>query len=75
MQQWLVPHSFTKLRGFLGLASYYRKFVRNYGILVKPLTQILQHKQFSWSAEAQQAFEGLKTVMTSTPVLALPNST
>jgi hypothetical protein len=75
MQQWPVPHSFTELTGFLGLTGSYQKIVRNYEILAKPLTQILQHKQFSWSAETQQAFEGLKAAMISTPVLELPDFT
>jgi hypothetical protein len=56
----------------LGLTGYYRKFVRNYGMLAKPLTQILQHKQFHWIEDAQLAFEDLKKAMSSTPMLALP---
>lgn len=44
--QWLVPITFTELKAFLGLAGYYRKFVRNYGILAKPLTFLLRNKQF-----------------------------
>jgi hypothetical protein len=73
MLQWPVPSNFTNLRSFLGLTGYYRKFVRRYGILAKPLTTLLQHKQFTWSPEAQQAFYKLKTTMSSTLDLALPN--
>jgi hypothetical protein len=47
--------------------------VRNYGILAKPLTSLLQHKQFVWTEEAHVAFDSLKKAMSSTLVLSLPN--
>jgi hypothetical protein len=72
--QWLTPANVHELRGFLGLASFYRRFVRHFAILAKPLTQLLKkHKLFVWTDEHQKAFEALQQALCSALVLGIPN--
>ncbi|OIT27354.1 putative mitochondrial protein, partial [Nicotiana attenuata] len=73
MLDWTQLKSVKELRGFLGLTGYYRRFIRNFATISKPLTSQLKKENFNWSMEATQAFEELKQAMVQAPVLALPN--
>jgi hypothetical protein len=72
MQDWPHPKTLKRLRGFLGLTGYYRKFVKNYGMIASPLTTLLK-RTFSLGLQPlAQSFQTLNMAMCTTPVLALP---
>lgn len=69
-----VPRSVKQIRRFLGMSGWYRKFIRNYASVTAPLTDLLKsNRKFSWNEEAQKAFEELKTILTTAPVLHSPD--
>ncbi|XP_017425527.2 transposon Ty3-G Gag-Pol polyprotein [Vigna angularis] len=70
---WERPKSVKSVRGFLGLSGYYRRFIRDYGKIARPLTDLLKKGGFTWNEKAEEAWQTLKTVVTTAPVLSLPN--
>ena len=59
---------------FLGMAGYYRKFCRNFSTIAEPLTRLLSKRvKFIWLPECEIAFQKLKAILESSPVLAAPN--
>ena len=55
------------------MTGYYRKFIKDYGKIAKPLTDLLKKGGFGWNEEPQKAFEQLRKLITQAPILALPS--
>jgi len=72
---WPKPTTVKGMRGFLRLARYYHKFIRHFGGISAPLTQLLHKDGFHWTTVAEQAFKQLKEALTTTPILRLPDFT
>jgi hypothetical protein len=74
IQSWPSPVNVKELRSFLGLAGYYRKFVRHFAVITQPLTALLKKGSlFVWSLEQESSFLAVKAALCAAPVLALPN--
>ena len=65
VQSWPRLCSARGLRGFLGLAGYYRRFIKEYGTIAAPLTQLLRKDGFRWTEAATAAFDGLKKALST----------
>ena len=74
IRTWPQPMNKTQVRSFLGLCSYYRKFIRNFADIARPLHKITEHtKVFDWTDECEDSFKTLKTKLTETPILTHPD--
>ncbi|KAA0033031.1 putative mitochondrial protein [Cucumis melo var. makuwa] len=72
---WPTPTSIKEIQAFLGLASCYRKFIRNFCSLAAPLTNCLRRGNFKWTLIQQESFDDIKRELTSSPILQLPDFT
>ena len=81
IKNWQVPRNSEQLRSFLGLASYYRRYVKGFSRVAAPLHELTAKTlpkagkctgTFVWSAEANEAFMFLKAALCEAPVLAFP---
>jgi hypothetical protein len=72
--EWKSPTIVHQVRSLLGLASYYRRFILDFSKIVKPITGLLKNDtKFDWSSKCNDAFEQLKVLLTTAPVLAQPD--
>lgn len=73
VKDWQKPPDVKKLRGFLGLTNYFRRFIQGYSKLVAPLTDLTGKKEFDWTLACEEAFQGVKLALTNAPTLRLPD--
>jgi hypothetical protein len=73
---WMPPMNALEIQSFLGLAGYYRRFIKDFSKIAKPMTRLLEkNKDLDWTEECQASFEELKRRLTSAPLLILSDIT
>ncbi|KAG8483060.1 hypothetical protein CXB51_021951 [Gossypium anomalum] len=73
IMEWKPPRSVSEIKSFLGLAGYYRRFVKGFSVMAAPLTKLIRKGvPFVWTEKQQEAFEKLKKVLTEAPILIQP---
>ena len=70
IKKWPTPTNVTKLRSFLGLANYYRRFIKDFSKIAAPMTELLKKDiKFEWRKAQEEAFETLKARLSSAPLI------
>ena len=72
IQKWPVPNNKKELQQFLGFCNFYRRFVKDYSKIAKPMTQLTGNDTWKWGTEQQTAFDTLKETIMTAPCLCIP---
>jgi hypothetical protein len=76
IEDWPAPTTLKQLRSFLGFGNYYRRFIRRYSNITKPLNDLLRKDTpFEWTTERDTVFNDLKRRFTTKPILTIPDQT
>jgi hypothetical protein len=72
IREWSMPKNVTKFRSFMGLASYYRRFITGFSRIYHPITSLQRkEKKFQWIEDCERSFEKLKQLLTNAPTLRI----
>ena len=75
VQEWPVPSNKHEVQSFLGMCTYYRRYVASFANIAKPLTRLTEaDRRFHWGDDCQEAFNTLKVALTTAPILSYPLS-
>jgi transposase InsO family protein len=79
VQEWPTPTNVQEVRQFLGLASYYRRFIANFANIAAPMSDLTQGtgskcRKIEWTTKCEEAFQALKQSLTNAPILRAPDS-
>jgi len=70
IQTWHISQSIHNARSFYGIASFYKRFIRNFSIIMTSITEVVKGISFKWAPKAQSVFEEAKKKLTQAPILA-----
>jgi hypothetical protein len=75
IRDWTIPKTKKDVQAFLGFCNFYRRFIKDFGKIAKPMTLLTGNAEFNWGVPQQLAYEALKTAVAEEAVLWIPHDT